>query len=87
MAQQTKTEAVRKVVIENIALSSGYSPEAVAQDLSRRLTSLGMDELDILDAIIGIEVELDIEIPDGTDLLALTIQDVITAAEAAKAVP
>lgn len=81
-------QTVRDVVLKHIAINSGYSVEAVAEDTSSKLTALGMDEIDIVTAMMEIEDELGIALlPNVTDMartLAVTVQVVIDGAQVAK---
>lgn len=70
-------------VLQIIAETLGELPEKILPG-ARLTEDLGCDSLDILEVVITLEAELEIEIEDATLDTFVTVQDVLTAVEAAQ---
>ena len=75
--EKTRDEIFKFLVEKELKNYTDYDSEFVTSDTE--ISELGLDSLDVLEAIMGAEEEFDIKIPDNQFQNARTVGDIVTA--------
>lgn len=75
--EKTRDKIFKFLVEKELKNYTDYDSEFVTSDTEIR--ELGLDSLDVLEAIMGAEEEFNIEIPDNQFQNARTVGDIVTA--------